>query len=67
MHTETNESMNITKSINSLEIKKRIGYRIIYWTIFFHRSVTNVSRLLLYKINDFDMFDLADFCYIAKY
>ena len=61
--------MDSEKSINSFEIKKRIGHR--NWRDnFFWQFFNNCSALLLCKIYFFTSWIwliFSDFCYIAKY
>ena len=42
--------MDFEKSLNSFEMKKRIGYLIIYWRFFFNHIGNNISGILSYKI-----------------
>ena len=63
--------MGSEKSISLFEMKKRIGYLIIYWTMIVSPIFNNFSALLLCKINIFDFFDINDFfsnfCYVGRY
>ena len=54
--------MNSEKSINSFEIKKKMGYVIFYGTIiFFLQFVNNFSAFLLCKIHVSNIFNTIDF------
>ena len=55
--------MDYKKSINSFEMKKRIG-RLIIEQFFFYQFVNNFSSLLCCKINVLHFFDMGDFCQI---
>ena len=53
--------MDSEKSINSIEMEKRIWYLIIYRKILLsNQFVNNFSALLLCKINILDIFDMSD-------
>ena len=51
---------DMEKSITSFEMKKMVGYLIIYWT-FFNPFIKDFLTLLLCKINILDIFDIGDF------
>ena len=47
--------MDSEKSINPLQMEKRIDYSVINWTTFFYQFLNNFSSLLLCKINVFEV------------
>ena len=51
--------MDFEKLTNLFEMKNRIGYLIIYWTII--SFINNFSTLLLCKINFLKFFRMGDF------
>ena len=57
--------MDSEKSLNLFEIGKKD--RLLIEKLFFQEFTVNFSALLVCKVNVLDIFDMSDFCYIAKY